>query len=101
MNEEIKETEVENPIKDLTKEEILETIRNVFKDNEESLKHLDNIFDSIKEIKKLEVDNPKTASFGMWMLPILFMFGPNFRGLDKDLLKAVEDETSKAPVSDN
>lgn len=95
MEEKAKEETVENSLDSLTKEEVLETIKNVFKDNEESLKHIDNIIGSLAEIKRLEISKPGSTSFATWILPILLLFGPGLSGLDKDLLNRVEDETNK------
>lgn len=96
--EEGEEKIAENPSDTLTKEEVLDTIRNTFKDNEESIKHIDNIISNLAEIKKLEVANPRSTSFMTWILPILLLFGPNFNGLDRDLLNRIEDETDKSQL---
>lgn len=95
MEEKDEEKTAESLLDSLTKEEVLETIKNVFKDNEESLKHIDNIIGSLAEIKRLEINNPRSTSFATWILPILLLFGPNLSGLDKDLLNKVKDETDK------
>lgn len=98
MEEENKEGTAENQLSTLTKEEVLETIKGIFKDNEESLKYIDNITSSLVEIKRLEANNPRSTSFATWILPILLVFGPSLDGLDKDLLNKVEDETDKTKL---
>lgn len=98
MEEENKEGTAENPLSTLTKEEVLETIKRIFKDNEESLKYIDNIISNLVEIKRLEVSKPGSTSFATWILPILLLFGPSLDGLDKDLLNRVEDETDKTQL---
>lgn len=97
MNKETEETEVKNPY-NLTKEDILNTIRDIFKDNEEALKHLDSIINGLAGIKKLDTESPRSNSFILWMIPILLLFGPSFDELDKDLLKAIKNETDKAII---
>lgn len=52
MSEEIDEKKVDNSLSSLTKEEVLETIRSIFKDNEESLKYVDSIISNLVELKK-------------------------------------------------
>ena len=102
MSAETKEGIVDNPLSTLTKEEVIDTIKSVFKDNEEHLKHLNNIISNLAEIKRLEVKNPGSASFSTWLLPILLLFGPNCDGLDKDLLNRLENESnSKNGESDS
>lgn len=58
----------------LTRERIEEIIRDTFKDSEKSLKYFDSIIDNLLELKKLEVNNPKSTSFMTWIMPILLLF---------------------------
>lgn len=72
MNEEIKETEAANVP---SKEEIIDAIRDAFKDNEEGLKLIDSIMSNLVELKKLDKSKPGSASFRMWIMFIMFLFG--------------------------
>lgn len=76
MEEENKEEVTSNPP---TKEEIVDAIRNAFKDSEEGLKLVDNILSNFVELKRLESNNPGSTSFRMWLVFMMFLFGmPGF-----------------------
>lgn len=93
MNEETKETEAANVP---SKEEIIDAVKSAFKDNEEGLRLLDSIMSNLVELKKLDNSKPGSASFRMWMMFIMFLFGiPSFEqplfGLEPE--ERTEDET--------
>lgn len=78
-----------------------ELMKSFFDDNKlanmdkESLKHWDNIFNSILELKRLNND-VVNHSMAMWSLFLMTVFPfPN-----KDL-KSIEDEINKAKLSGN
>lgn len=83
MNEEIDEKSVDNSLSSLTEEEVLETIKSVFKDNEESLKYVDNIINNLVELKKLSVANPASTSFMTWIPIILLMYAGSWTNNQK------------------
>ena len=94
MEEKDKEV-VENSLSTLTKEEVLEPVKNVFKGNEESLKYIDSILNNLVELKKLEAANPQCTSLTRWILPILLMFtGSWANNQSSELLKEKEDEAN-------
>lgn len=74
MDEKNKEEMPGTSLDTLTKEEVLDTIKSVFKDNEESLKYIDNIINNLVELKRLSVANPASTSLVTWILPILLLF---------------------------
>lgn len=74
MDEKNKEEVPKTPLDTLTKEEVLETIRSVFKDNEESLKYIDGIINNLVELKRLSIANPMTTSLMTWIPTILLLF---------------------------
>lgn len=98
MSEEIEDkTGYEVP----TKEEMIETIKSAFKDNEEGLKLIDSIMNNLVKLKELERINPQSASFRMWMMYMLFLLGGScyeqpIWGLEPSERK--EDETDKTKV---
>lgn len=61
MDEKNKEEMPGTSLDTLTKEEVLDTIKSVFKDNEESLKYIDNIINNLVELKRLSVANPTST----------------------------------------
>lgn len=93
MDEKNKEEMPKTSLDTLTKEEVLETIRSVFKDNEESLKYINNIISNLVELKKLNVANPVSTSFMTWIPTILLMFAGSWvDNQSVELLKEKEDE---------
>lgn len=93
MSEEIDKRTVDNSLSSLTKEEVLETIRSIFKDNEESLKYVDSIISNLVELKKISVANPMSTSLMTWIPTILLLFtGPWASNQGEELLKKEEDE---------
>lgn len=94
MDEKNKEEMPDTSLDTLTKEEVLDTIKSVFKDNEESLKYIDNIINNLVELKRLSVANPTSTSLVTWILPILLLFtGSWTNNQSEELLKEKEDET--------
>ena len=95
MEEENKEEVTGNP---LTKEEMIDAIKSAFEDNEEGLKLVGSIMSNLVELKRLDNSKPGSASFRMWMMFIMFLFGmpsleqPLF-GLEP--IEREEDETDK------
>ena len=72
MEEETNEEVVGSPI---TKEEIIDAIKESFKENEEGLKIVDSIMNNLVELKKLDNSKPGSASFRMWIMFLMFLFG--------------------------
>lgn len=94
MDEKNKEEMPGTSLDTLTKEEVLDIIKSVFKDNEESLKYIDNIINNLVELKRLSVANPTSTSLVTWILPILLLFtGSWTNNQSEELLKEKEDET--------
>lgn len=94
MSEEIDEKVEDNSLNSLTKEEVLETIRSIFKDNEESLKYIDNIISNLVGLKRLSVTNPTSTSLMTWIPTILLLFtGSWANNQSEELLKDEEDES--------
>lgn len=95
MSEEIDKKVEDNSLNSLTKEEALETIRSIFKDNEESLRYIDNIISNLVELKKISVANPTSTSLMTWIPTILLLFtGSWASNQGEELLKEREDETA-------
>lgn len=95
MKEENKEEVTGNP---LTKEEMIDAIKSAFEGNEEGLKLVGNIMSNLVELKRLDNNKPGSASFRMWMMFILFLFG--MPSLEQPLFwleptEREEDETDK------
>lgn len=75
MNEEVEKTEGTATPEVPSKEEIVDAIKSAFKDNEEGLKLIDSIMGNLVELKKLDNSKPGSASFRMWIMFIMFLFG--------------------------
>ena len=79
----------------MSQEELTEAIKNAFKDNEEGLKHVDSIMNSIVELQKLDKEKPGSAMFRIWIMFLLMLFGgTGFGFLDTELMKEKEDESN-------
>lgn len=93
MDEKNKEKMSGTSLDTLTKEEVLDTIKSIFKDNEESLKYIDSIINNLVELKRLSIANPMTTSLMTWIPTILLLFtGSWVNNQSKELPKEKEDE---------
>lgn len=93
MSKDISEKVEDNSLSSLTKEEVLETIKSIFMDNEESLKYINNIISNLVELKKISVANPMSTSFMTWIPTILLLFtGSWVSNQGDELLKEKEYE---------
>lgn len=73
---------VDNSLSSLTKEEVLETIRSIFKDNEESLKYVDSIISNLVELKKISDADSKAPEDMELVLRYKIMSIPNMVIID-------------------
>lgn len=90
MDEKNKEEILKTSLDTLTKEEVLDTIKSIFKDNEESLKYIDNIISNLVELKRLSVANPTSTSLVTWIIPILLLFTDSWT--DNQSEKSLEEK---------